>query len=302
MDADEYPPFPFPGPARAAAPTTSPPLRPQQPIAVDPAAEAATAERRRQEFRLYQMRPRLPVMRGEVVLPPPFPFPGDTVSTEVDAPITRRAAQAAGVPESYLQALIAHESGGDANAANPQSTAVGHAQFTEAPWLSYIASRGPRYGFRDDMAPEQNQKDVLALRADPMWSALMAGEMARDNAQLLRSVLRRNVSQGEVYLAHFAGPMPAAAMIRAAEDDARRGGRGRPATAFVSAAAAESNRQIFFDENGVPRSVSNVVGRQTRAFRGVFEVNPHGVATPGEAAEAMANTAQRLGAAVMGFY
>lgn len=193
-----------------------------------------------------------------------FPIgPGGVVG---DTPATSRAAVAVGVPRQYLDTLIVQESGGNPNARAPTSSATGHAQFIDSTWLRMMRQYGGRYGFGEGRLADLSDDDVLELRTDPEWAAIMAAEYSRENAELLKPAIGREPTQGEVYLAHFLGPGDAARLINAAQEDRRRERGGRPATQFVSPGSAEANRTIFYDENGRSRSAGVVAALQMRKF------------------------------------
>ena len=223
--------------------------------------------------------PRIPVMDGEEVMPI---WPGGPVGV-VFQTHESRAARATGVPREYLDALMGQESGGEASADHARagtSSATGRAQFEDATWMSYLERQGRRYGLDPSSV---DKRTALGLRHDAEWSSVMAGELARDNYAVLRRQLRRdNITNGQVYLAHFINPTVASTMILASEEDARRGGRGRLGIDFAPEAAIKANHNVFYDERDRPRTVSEVVARQTRLFRGVFSVGERGFTPPEE--------------------
>lgn len=173
----------------------------------------------------------------------------------------RIAERETGVDARFIGALVGHESGGDATARNPNSTATGHGQFIESTWKRMMRDYGPRYGLSETLTQDQ----VLELRNDPQWSALMIAHYAEENATDLRGRLGRGYepSHADVYLAHFLGPADAADLIGAA----RRGLGNRPARGYVSAAVVDANRSIFIGSNGRARTVQEVRDRQARNFQ-----------------------------------
>jgi hypothetical protein len=212
--------------------------------------------------------PAFPIGPGGVTSPPPI----DT------------AAAAVGVPREFLQHLVGQESGGDPNARAATSTATGLGQFIEATWLDLIRRYGPRYGAGDLAAKivktgsgrsrrygvddAQAREEILALRENPEWAALMTAHYAEENAAGLRARLGRNVREGEVYLAHFLGEDTAADLIRAASRETQ--GRSVSAASIVGREAAQANRNVFYTKQGVARTAREVVELQTRGFRRVL--------------------------------
>jgi len=175
------------------------------------------------------------------------------------------ASSATGADFDYLLATAHHESGFQASARAPTSSARGLFQFIEETWLRTIKEDGPRLGlgayaeriFRTRngryYVPESRERArILALRNDPKIASMMAGAFARRNAEFLKEGIGRRPTAGELYLAHFLGAGDAVKMIRAAEKHPRR----RAASLFP--AAAKANRAIFYD------------GKRARPVRDVY--------------------------------
>ncbi len=184
--------------------------------------------------------------------------PGGVASAAEPAQIAERET---GIDARFIGALVGHESGGDATAKNPNSTATGHGQFIDSTWKRMMRDYGSRYGLSSSLTEDQ----VLELRNDPQWSALMIAHYAEENAGELRARLgqRFEPSHADVYLAHFLGPADAADLIGAA----RRGRGNTPARGYVSAAVVDANRSIFIGPNGRARTVNEVRQLQGRNFR-----------------------------------
>jgi hypothetical protein len=106
-----------------------------------------------------------------------------------------------------IDSIIGAESGGDPNAKNPMSSASGPSQFIDSTWLSTLRAHRP------DLA---NQPDdaLLALKSDPALSREMTGAYASDNQAIL-SKAGVPVTDGNTYLAHFAGPGGAVKVLQA---------------------------------------------------------------------------------------
>jgi len=94
-----------------------------------------------------------------------------------------KAAQKYGVPVELMAVIAKIESGGRADAKNPNSTAGGLFQFI------------------DDTARRYNLKNKF----DPEQAADAAARLIQDNQEYLRRTLRREPSFGELYLAHQQG-------------------------------------------------------------------------------------------------
>ncbi len=112
--------------------------------------------------------------------------------------------------KQIIDRIVDAESHGDAGAKNPYSSALGVGQFVEATWLGLMRKHRP------DIATTLSEKQILDLRKDPELSRFMASRYAEENTSLLA---RRGlpVTPGSLYLAHFAGPAGAAAILTAPE-------------------------------------------------------------------------------------
>lgn len=104
--------------------------------------------------------------------------------------------------------IISAESGGNAYAKNPRSSATGSGQFIDSTWLNTIGK------YRPDLVQGLDRNQVLALRNDPALSKEMTAAYAKENQGLL-SAAGVPVNDGNTYLAHFAGPQGAIKVLQA---------------------------------------------------------------------------------------
>jgi len=111
-----------------------------------------------------------------------------------------------------LSAIIGVESGGNATAANPNSSALGAGQFIAGTWLDMIRRHRP------DLMQGRTANEVLGLRTDPALSREMTLRYMRENQQKMRDAGIAQVGAGETYLAHFMGPDGAIKALRAPLD------------------------------------------------------------------------------------
>jgi hypothetical protein len=117
-----------------------------------------------------------------------------------------------GNKESAMQAsvnrIITAESDGDRTAKSKRSSALGLGQFLDQTWLDLIRAH------RSDLAKGQTEEAILALRVDATISREITALYAERNASLLR---KRGfpVTPAALYLAHFAGPGGAIAILSA---------------------------------------------------------------------------------------
>ncbi len=119
---------------------------------------------------------------------------------------------AAGAVDQLVAWIIRVESGGNARAKNPLSSATGLGQFISSTWLRMIRT------YRPDLAGSLSQREILDLRYDPTLSREMIRNLAREGeAYLVRRGHR--ITAGRLYLAHFLG-MDGASQVLSADPDA----------------------------------------------------------------------------------
>jgi hypothetical protein len=99
----------------------------------------------------------------------------------------------------YAQKVSSVESGGNANAHAPGSTATGLGQFTEGTWLPLVKKHRP------DIAHGKSDSDLLAMRTDPDLNSQMIDAYAEDNTPKL-TASGIPVNHGSLYGAHWFGP------------------------------------------------------------------------------------------------
>ncbi|MBB3774390.1 hypothetical protein FHS52_000333 [Erythromicrobium ramosum] len=176
------------------------------------------------------------------------------------------AAQATSVDFNYLLAQAEVESAMNPTARAATSSATGLYQFIESTWLDTVKKHGPRFGLgavadQINLTPSGSayvadpaqREAILALRNDPHTAALMAAGLAEDNRAHLLSILGRQPSHAELYLAHFLGAGGAGRFLSELQADP---GQSAP-TLFARPAAA--NRAIFYAPDGSPRSLAQVM-------------------------------------------
>ena len=167
-----------------------------------------------------------------------------------------RAAQAVQTDPVLLMAVADKESSFITAVQAKTSSATGLYQFIERTWLGVVRDFGARYGLEKEaalVAADANDKPtitdpaersrVLELRRDPYLSALMAGEMLKRDAARISQRIGRELSLGEVYLAHFLGPNDAEEFL------ANVVNKPAAAAAALLPGPARANRSIFFAAN-----------------------------------------------------
>ncbi|NWG47033.1 MAG: lytic transglycosylase domain-containing protein, partial [Alphaproteobacteria bacterium] len=180
-------------------------------------------------------------------------------------------ARASGADFGHLLRTAMRESSLDPEARARTSSASGLFQFIEQTWLGVIDRHGARHGLGDiaaliertpagryEIADPARRAEVLDLRFDPAIAARMAGELTAENARSLEARLGREVTDGELYAAHFLGPRAAAELIETAEADPDAN------AAALFPAAATANRSIFYGPGGAALPASEVLAKVTR--------------------------------------
>jgi hypothetical protein len=128
------------------------------------------------------------------------------LTAPADSPLTGKAAI-----QAVVERIIIVESHGDPNAKNQRSSATGAGQFLDGTWLELIRTHRP------DLVRGRNEKELLELRRHPELAREIATRLVEQNAAMLR---RRGlpVTPGTLYLAYFAGPAGAVAILSVAEN------------------------------------------------------------------------------------
>lgn len=133
---------------------------------------------------------------------------GNTMTSSMP-PQRATAAQPSAMPSGGVaDRIIGVESGGNPTATNPRSSATGAGQFINSTWLDMIKRNRP------DIASGKSDQQLLALRNDPNISKQMVDAYAAENAVALDRA-GFEPTDGATYLAHFAGPAGAKAVLRA---------------------------------------------------------------------------------------
>lgn len=123
------------------------------------------------------------------------------------------ATTAGSAVDALVNQIVRVESGGNADAKNPLSTATGLGQFIESTWIRMMKT------YRPDLSTSLSREELLALRTDPTISRQMVTNLARESEAYLRA-RGHTVSAGRLYLAHFLGADGAAKVLSSpAESD-----------------------------------------------------------------------------------
>ncbi|MGE9007099.1 hypothetical protein ACO2JO_00840 [Leptospira interrogans] len=112
--------------------------------------------------------------------------------------------------KALVERIIKVESAGNANKKNKLSSATGAGQFLDDTWLEAIRKH------RRDLLNGRSDKELLELRRD---TELTREIMTRLVEQYARTLHKRGLplTSGSLYLAYFAGPAGAVALLSGAE-------------------------------------------------------------------------------------
>ena len=113
--------------------------------------------------------------------------------------------------EMLIDRIVLIESQGDSNARNKRSSAMGAGQFLDETWLELIRAH------RRELFTGRTEKEVLSLRKNLGLSREMTRRFIERNAAALA---KRGlpVTPSTLYLAHFAGPAGAVAILTSRGD------------------------------------------------------------------------------------
>ncbi|MCJ2045028.1 lytic transglycosylase domain-containing protein [Methylobacterium sp. J-078] len=189
-----------------------------------------------------------------------------------------RAAQAVETDPVLLMAVADKESSFKTEVQAQTSSATGLYQFIERTWLGVIRDFGPKYGLAGDaalvvsgdngrptVADAAERTRILEMRRDPYLSALMAGEMLKRDAARIALRIGRELTLGEVYLAHFLGPDDAEDFLASVVD------KPKTAAAQMLPGPARANKSIFFAaQRGRRKAISLSVAQVHEKFEAMM--------------------------------
>ncbi len=193
------------------------------------------------------------------------------------------AARRHGVEPSLLVAMAWRESRFNPLAVNPQSSARGLMQFTEATWLETVRDYGAAHGLTQEAAllqtdprtgnifsPDPRElRHLLIMRFDPQLSAALAAARIAAARSSLEAQLARPVTATDLYAVHLLG-MSGARRFLAAHS-------GQRAADIVGPQVAGRNRGVFFDRDGRALDIAEVrdaIARSTAVVPVVLASSP----------------------------
>jgi hypothetical protein len=138
----------------------------------------------------------------------------------------------------------------------PTSSAAGLYQFIDRTWLEILHAHAGKHGFaavaasikivNDDpvIADDAKRNWIIGLKRDPYLAAVMAAELIKDVQRELRMAGERELSEAELYLAHFFGAGSAVRFLQALDENPDA------VAARLFPRAAKANRGLFSARQG----------------------------------------------------
>lgn len=170
-----------------------------------------------------------------------------------DAATIKRSAKTSTKQIDYAKSTgIVDETG------KPTSSAMGVFQFTKGTWLDTV--RDPSVAAALGIDPMKTSEEaLLAMRGDPRASTIAAAAYATKNKKTMENSLGREVSDAELYMAHFMGAGAAISFINAYKNNPQQ-----DATALLPE-TAKANKPVFYN-NGKARTVQEVYSNIAQDF------------------------------------
>lgn len=166
-------------------------------------------------------------------------YDGAAVEGTAGAGATTSRGDYQAVAQSFTDQIISVESGGNARAKNPNSSATGLGQFIGSTWIAMLKK------YRPDLAAGKGTQELLALRYNGALSKQMTTAYASENLAALGAAGLPTTS-GTAYLAHFAGLGGAKRVLR--------GNPNSPVSTTMTPSQIKANQSIMY-KNG--RMITN---------------------------------------------
>ena len=160
--------------------------------------------------------------------------------------------------ETYFERMGKAESGAQGNnAKNKDSTATGKYQFLAGTWQETVTEMASKGAIR--------REDYIGLenRADPEKARKVAEYFTEKNRAVLKVTLGREPTETDLYMAHFLGTSGGPEFLKMLSKN--------PNALGIDAAskkAVESNRNIFYDAGGKPRTVGEIYALMSQKLGG----------------------------------
>ncbi|MGN8117516.1 tape measure protein [Labrys sp. 22185] len=165
----------------------------------------------------------------------------------------------ASILKSYTDRVIRAESGGKANAANPNSSAVGFGQFIASTWVDQFKKVFPQ------QAETMSREGILALRSDMGINRALIENYAKENADALQKA-GVAVNEAALHLSHFLGVGDAIKVLKAAP--------GTPLAGLISGASIRANPTILGGGRTTDDAIAYANKRANNARVAAGDLNP----------------------------
>ena len=179
-----------------------------------------------------------------------LPVPARDKDKNAVVPLMQAVSKVTGVDYNTLMSIAGVESGFESKVKAGVGTASGLFQFIDDTWRTMLSRHGKKYGLSALPKGVQDER-----KGDPRINALMGAEYIKENWKGLRSLLKREPTAGDVYMAHFLGMGGVAKLYS----------QGRDAIgAEVMPREAAANKPVFFTDRGKgrPRTVQEIINLQ----------------------------------------
>ena len=189
-----------------------------------------------------------------------------TMCRPVEAQVSVPPPSAAMTIEAFLDRLMIAESGGQVDARNPRSSAVGPFQFIEATFVAVV-----RRHFAAETVALSPEK-ILALRTDPLFARRAADAFTRDNAGVLKEA-GVEPTFPHLRLAFLLGPAGAIRVLKAPPETR--------VTALLGPKVAGANPFLFgMTAEGLVARAARDISQSVASTAGVAVAAGTGVAGP----------------------
>lgn len=173
-----------------------------------------------------------------------IPMPTGPRGFEAHVELIDAVAKMTGLDPGILAGLFASESSFDSRAVPGTSSAKGLGQFIDTTWNAMVKKYGHLYGIKPGTSAN-----------DPRANALMTVMYMKENAEEIRKRLgKQEVTDADLYLAHFLGPNGYETLYKNPNQSAAR----------LLPAAARANARIFYHDKAKtqPRTGAQVIAMQ----------------------------------------
>lgn len=182
-----------------------------------------------------------------------LPDPGSAAGVDAIVPLLLAVAKMTGVDPKILIDICAIESKFDPQARpfNPRtgsylSSAAGLFQFLKGTWNDQLRANGAKYGIALGTPP-----------TDARANALMGAEFIKSNMKYLNGKVKRDLTETDVYLAHFLGADGAAKFLQL-DSNAK--------AASIMQDEARANPGVFYNREGKERTAKEIYDHFTKTL------------------------------------